>query len=90
MTSKIEQMVRKCFCYDCEFAIAFINDGNPLPCKTLCGPYIQNWQHLARAARRFCKMEQREKLKRFVEECKKHSKYPIKLPKHFGEMRRGK
>ena len=87
-----EQMVRKCFCYDCEFMMENLNTGAKLPCKTLCPTCLANSVYLARAARRFVKMEQADKSKRFFEkfkrECRRNPKqHTVMLPKHFGEMR---
>jgi hypothetical protein len=87
-----EQMVRKCFCIDCEFAQdKLVNERYLMPCNTLCGPYIREHQHLARAARRFVRMEneQERNTRCFVVQVAEHDGL-IYTPVRFQKLSQAK
>jgi hypothetical protein len=76
----VKQMMRECFC---KFFLWEECDCDM--CRIPKG--------LARAARRFCRIEERQKKElersRFFDECRNKGvkQGAIELPKHFGEMR---
>ena len=88
-TLTVEQMVRKCFMEGLNYRLQYgLNNRNA---TTFCCAEV--YRLLARAARRFCRMEERQKAEqshlKFLDECRDKGiqQGVIKLPKHFGEMR---
>jgi len=86
--NKTEQLVRKCFCWLCDGATNRIAEKS---CPSWC--LFLDYKFIARAARRFVRLENRqkaqEKHQKFLRWCKS-SKNPnrnVKLPEHFGEIK---
>ena len=81
------QMIRKCFCARCSMMPLFHGYCG----KSVCA--FNNWKAVARAARRFVRMDQRQKLFKELDRIhatvkKDHPEFvPTKLPKHWGEMK---
>ncbi len=85
--NKTEELVQKCFCTLC-----IISCENPSCSLHATDKLITD---LARAARRFVRMEQAEKIKKHNEFMKKfyrnraklRNENIVKLPKHFGQFK---
>jgi hypothetical protein len=81
-----EELVRKCFCSFCEYC----KQGGAWCDQCTLG----DWVKLARAARRFVRLEdirkKQEAHERFLRSCRKrptiHEK-DVKLPKHWGQFK---
>jgi len=86
-----EQMVRACFCALCKDQPKGKRNksGKLMFCKLHC-PLDGNFTNLARAARRFVKMERRERINNALRISEKYTiSGPDELPKNWGELRDG-